>query len=119
MGIPTGSIPLTLQQADCVPIPSRPLSASHTRPDHASSHCRDSPQCKDIRVLGEGQLVLLGVRRELTDDLGSEVAQPPILDAQLVLPPAKHGAEAAGTTRGEHHHQPAAPQPSHPLPVGI
>lgn len=57
-------------------------------PTKHPSHRKDSPQCKDIRVLGEGQLVLLGVRRELTDDLGGQVAQPAILYPQFVLPPA-------------------------------
>lgn len=70
---------------------------------------RDSPQREDIRVLGEGQLVLLGVRRELADDLGGEVAQPAVLDPQLVLPPAKTRSQSCGYQRG------AAPQPSHPL----
>ena len=43
-------------------------------------------------MLGEGELVLFRVRRQLADDLWCQVAQPAILDAQLVLPPreAKH-----------------------------
>lgn len=51
------------------------------------------PECKDVRVLGEGELVFLRVRRQLADNLWRQVTQPAILDAQLVLPPgeAKHG----------------------------
>lgn len=113
MGIPAGS----------VSVPSQLLRAAHTRHNHAGSlqpacpPCREvSPQCKDIRVLGEGQLVLLGVWRELADDLRGEVAQPAVLDPQFVLPPAKTRSHTRGYHRGEHHHRRAAPQPSHPLP---
>lgn len=61
------------------------------------------PQCKDVRVLGEGELVLLRVGRQLADDLGCEVAQPAILDAQLVLPPgeAKHRVSAVSQPGGD------------------
>lgn len=51
------------------------------------------PEGKDVRVLGEGQLVLLRVGGQLADDLGRQVAQPAVLDAQLVLPPGKQSTE--------------------------
>lgn len=39
------------------------------------------PKRKDIRMLGEGELVLFRVRGQLADDLWGQVAQPTILDA--------------------------------------
>lgn len=103
MGIPKGSIPSALQQANSVLVPSRLLRAAHTCHNRAGSlpptrlpHHRDSPQGKHIRVLGEGQLVLLGVWRELADDLGGKVAQPAVLDPQLVLSPAKTWSQSRG-----------------------
>lgn len=39
------------------------------------------PECKDVRVLGEGELVLFCVRRQLADDLWGQVAEPAILNA--------------------------------------
>lgn len=47
------------------------------------------PEGKDVRVLGEGELVLLCVGRQLTDDLWRQVAQPATLDAELVFPPGE------------------------------
>lgn len=50
------------------------------------------PKGKDVRVLGEGELILLCVGGQLADDLWCQVAQPAILDTQFVLPSgeAKH-----------------------------
>ena len=38
-------------------------------------------------MFGEGELVLLCVGRQLADDLWSQVAQPAVLDTQLVITP--------------------------------
>lgn len=47
------------------------------------------PERKDIRVLGEGELVLFCVRGQLADDLRGQVTQPAVLDAQFVFSPAE------------------------------
>lgn len=52
------------------------------------------PERKDIRVLGEGELVLFCVRGQLADDLWGQVTQPAILDAQLVFSPAEAKPES-------------------------
>lgn len=83
-------------------------SSSHLTQPHLPVP-RDSPQCKDIRVLGEGQLVLLGVWGQLPDDLRSQVAQPAVLDPQLVLPPAN---TEPWVPLGQHHCIPHSFPPS-------
>lgn len=52
------------------------------------------PERKDIRVLGEGELVLLCVRGQLADDLWGQVTQPAILDTQLIFPSAEAKPES-------------------------
>lgn len=48
----------------------------------------NSPKSKNIRLFGEGKLVLLCVGGELLDELGGQVAEPAIGDQQFVFSPA-------------------------------
>lgn len=53
------------------------------------------PKSKDIWVLGERELVLFCVGRQLADDLWGQVAQPTVLDTQLVFPPGRGRARVS------------------------
>lgn len=52
-------------------------------------------------MFGEGELVFLCVGGKLADDLRGQVAQPAILDTQLVITPreAKHGVSPVAQTK--------------------
>lgn len=85
-----------------MPFPSKrevPLCPGWGSEEPGSGHI---PECKDIRVFGEGELVLLCVGRQLADDLWGQVAQPAILDTQLVITPGgvKHRVSPVSAQRG-------------------
>lgn len=49
---------------------------------------RYSPKSEDVGLLGERKLVLLGVGRQLLDELGRQVTEPAVGDPQFVFPAA-------------------------------
>lgn len=49
----------------------------------------NSPKSKNVRLFGEGKLVLFCVRGQLLDEFGGQVTEPAIRDPQLVFSPAE------------------------------
>lgn len=91
-GPPNSSInPTTLPLPTCaLTLPKVTLGSGSTHTVEVKGRgAAHLPERKDIRVLGEGELVLFCVRGQLADDLWGQVTQPAILDTQLIFSPAE------------------------------